>query len=57
MKRILVTGCLGQIGTELVTKLREVYGVELLILENQKETQLLRVEYLKYLMLLMQKLS
>jgi len=28
MKRILVTGCLGQIGTELVTKLREVYGVE-----------------------------
>ncbi len=28
MKRILVTGCLGQIGTELVTKLREVYGVD-----------------------------
>ncbi len=26
MKRILVSGCLGQIGTELVTKLREVYG-------------------------------
>lgn len=26
MKRILVTGCLGQIGSELVTKLREVYG-------------------------------
>ncbi len=28
MKRILVSGCLGQIGTELVTKLREVYGVD-----------------------------
>ncbi|WP_017413452.1 MULTISPECIES: L-threonine 3-dehydrogenase [Clostridium] len=28
MKKILVTGCLGQIGTELVTKLREVYGVD-----------------------------
>lgn len=27
MKKILVSGCLGQIGTELVTKLREVYGV------------------------------
>lgn len=26
MKKILVTGSLGQIGTELVTKLREVYG-------------------------------
>lgn len=26
MKKILVSGCLGQIGTELVTKLREVYG-------------------------------
>jgi len=28
MRRILVSGCLGQIGTELVTKLREVYGVD-----------------------------
>jgi len=28
LKRILVSGCLGQIGTELVTKLREVYGVD-----------------------------
>lgn len=28
MKKILVSGCLGQIGTELVTKLRELYGVE-----------------------------
>lgn len=28
MKKILVTGCLGQIGTELVTKLRTLYGVE-----------------------------
>lgn len=28
MKKILVTGCLGQIGTELVTKLRALYGVE-----------------------------
>ena len=28
MKKILVTGCLGQIGTELVKKLRALYGVE-----------------------------
>ncbi|KYH30556.1 putative epimerase/dehydratase [Clostridium tepidiprofundi DSM 19306] len=28
MKRILVTGALGQIGTELVTRLREVYGAD-----------------------------
>lgn len=28
MKKILVTGCLGQIGTELVAKLRDLYGVE-----------------------------
>lgn len=28
MKKILVSGCLGQIGTELVTKLRTLYGVE-----------------------------
>ncbi len=28
MKRILVSGCLGQIGTELVTKLRTLYGAE-----------------------------
>jgi len=28
MKKILVTGALGQIGTELVTRLREVYGAD-----------------------------
>lgn len=28
MKRILVTGALGQIGTELVAKLREIYGTD-----------------------------
>ncbi|MGG1659787.1 L-threonine 3-dehydrogenase [Brevibacillus sp. NRS-1366] len=28
MKKILVTGALGQIGSELITKLREIYGAE-----------------------------
>lgn len=28
MKRIMITGALGQIGTELTLKLREIYGVE-----------------------------
>ena len=28
MKKIMVSGCLGQIGTELVTKLRHDYGAE-----------------------------
>ena len=31
MKKILVTGALGQIGSELVMKLREVYGNEMLL--------------------------
>ncbi|MFB0828109.1 L-threonine 3-dehydrogenase [Brevibacillus laterosporus] len=31
MKRIMVTGALGQIGSELVTKLRSVYGTESII--------------------------
>ncbi|QOS97415.1 L-threonine 3-dehydrogenase [Brevibacterium sp. JNUCC-42] len=31
MKRIMVTGALGQIGSELVTKLRSVYGTESVI--------------------------
>ena len=28
MKKIIVTGALGQIGSELITKLRSEYGVE-----------------------------
>lgn len=28
MKKILVTGALGQIGSELIMKLREVYGAD-----------------------------
>ncbi len=28
MKRIMITGALGQIGTELTLKLREIYGVD-----------------------------
>ena len=34
MKRILVTGALGQIGTELVMKLREIYGTENVVASN-----------------------
>jgi len=39
MKRILVTGCLGQIGTELVTKLREVYGVDNVIASDIRKPE------------------
>lgn len=28
MKKIMITGALGQIGTELTLKLREIYGVD-----------------------------
>ncbi|KAB3531096.1 L-threonine 3-dehydrogenase [Alkaliphilus serpentinus] len=35
MKKILVTGALGQIGTELVVKLREQYGVDNIIATNR----------------------
>lgn len=28
MKKILITGCLGQIGSELTTRLREDYGTD-----------------------------
>ncbi|WP_026478486.1 L-threonine 3-dehydrogenase [Alkaliphilus transvaalensis] len=35
MKKILVTGALGQIGTELVVKMREIYGNENVIATNR----------------------
>lgn len=35
MKKILVTGCLGQIGTELVLKMREIYGQDNVIATNR----------------------
>ncbi|SHG25607.1 L-threonine 3-dehydrogenase [Ornithinibacillus halophilus] len=37
MKRILVTGALGQIGSELVTKLRDIYGSSNVIATDIKE--------------------
>lgn len=39
MKRILITGCLGQIGSELTMRLREIYGAE-----NVIATDIRRVE-------------
>ncbi|MEG1255587.1 L-threonine 3-dehydrogenase [Clostridium sp.] len=39
MKRILVSGCLGQIGTELVTKMREVYGVDNVIATDLRKPE------------------
>ncbi|MEH7017284.1 MULTISPECIES: L-threonine 3-dehydrogenase [Bacillus] len=38
MKKILVTGSLGQIGSELVTKLRDVYGASNVIATDIRET-------------------
>lgn len=36
MRKILVTGALGQIGSELTVKLREVYGVDNIICSNRR---------------------
>lgn len=36
MRKILVTGALGQIGSELTTRLRDVYGVENIIASNRR---------------------
>ncbi|PEA54637.1 UDP-glucose 4-epimerase [Bacillus pseudomycoides] len=38
MKKILVTGSLGQIGSELVTKLRDVYGASNVVATDIRET-------------------
>ncbi|MBM7615464.1 L-threonine 3-dehydrogenase [Alkaliphilus hydrothermalis] len=35
MKKVLVTGALGQIGTELVVKMREIYGADNIIATNR----------------------
>lgn len=35
MKKILVTGCLGQIGTELILKMRDIYGQDNVIATNR----------------------
>ncbi|MEL5939216.1 L-threonine 3-dehydrogenase [Tetragenococcus halophilus] len=39
MKRILITGCLGQIGSELTMRLREVYGKENIIATDIREIE------------------
>ncbi|MCG7318284.1 L-threonine 3-dehydrogenase [Brevibacillus laterosporus] len=39
MKRIMVTGALGQIGSELVTKLRSVYGTESVIATDIRQVE------------------
>lgn len=50
MKKIMITGALGQIGTELVVKCREIYGTDnvlLQILGNLKQTHLYKMDHLK----------
>ena len=39
MKKIMVSGCLGQIGTELVTKLRHDYGAENVLATDIREAR------------------
>ncbi|MFT4416243.1 L-threonine 3-dehydrogenase [Fredinandcohnia humi] len=39
MKKIVVTGALGQIGSELVTKLRDVYGTENVVATDIRKTE------------------
>lgn len=36
MRKILITGALGQIGSELIVKLRDVYGVDNIIASNRR---------------------
>ena len=39
MKKILVTGALGQIGSELVMKMREIYGNENVIATDLRKLE------------------
>lgn len=56
MKRILMTGALGQIGTELALYLGDIYGRENILATNRSEKTLkqLKIFVLKNLMLLME---
>lgn len=38
MKKIMITGALGQIGSELITKLREIYGAENVLATDIRKT-------------------
>ncbi|WP_368896182.1 NAD-dependent epimerase/dehydratase family protein, partial [Priestia megaterium] len=38
MKKVLITGSLGQIGSELTTKMREIYGSENIIATDIRKT-------------------
>lgn len=40
MKKILVTGALGQIGSELIMKLREVYGADQVVATDIRKKKL-----------------
>ncbi|MDR7001691.1 L-threonine 3-dehydrogenase [Neobacillus niacini] len=44
MKRILITGALGQIGSELTTRLREIYGVDNVIATDIRKSDNLNFE-------------
>lgn len=39
MKRIMITGALGQIGTELVARCREIYGNENVLATDIREPE------------------
>lgn len=39
MKKIMITGALGQIGTELVVKCREIYGTDNVLATDIREPE------------------
>lgn len=46
----MITGALGQIGTELVVKCREIYGTDNVLatdIRNLKQTHLYKMDHLK----------
>ena len=46
MKKILVTGALGQVGTELTMKMRKIYGADNVIASDLNFKECAKLEFL-----------